>query len=301
MSCAPQQPLGEGSQQARDQEVPLGYGSSGETRAKREREVREKRARMLSRTLAGLAGRLAREPGSLRLRVIVSMARGVIQQLVMLGGVGVRQLESLLLVIATRELWVTVQRSLWKAYDYGADNAGVRRVSLLRRICEMGENRTVRLWALREMPAALADSRQLWEIALPVLVTCRRDIDKEVAQVASEILTPVTTAEASWTRDLLVASIDSSADREVLLFAIPVTERFAGSADVRRAIDALFHCYEDHLDKEVRAAIEGILRAHKRDHPIEYRDAEAEYARRAKSWIDRQILEKVAERDGEQR
>jgi hypothetical protein len=230
--------------------------------------------------------------------MITSMARGVVQRLLELGVPGVRELGSFLLVCGTGPLWSAVWRSVRKAYDCGAGNGSVLGASLLRDVCESGGNRDVRLWALRELPALLADSRQLWEIALPALVTCRTDMDDQVARTATEVLLPVTGANASWARELLIASIGSATDRDVLLFAIPVTEGFDNPTDIRRAIDALFHCYENVLDRAVRSAIESVLAAHRRGHAGEYKHAEAEYDRRARSWIDRQILERSDERDG---
>jgi hypothetical protein len=220
----------------------------------------------------------------------------MVGELLRLGSPGACQLERLLLTMRTKELWVAGWRSLSKAYRYAGGNAPSLRASLLRQICETGESKNVRLWALQEMRAVLADSRQAWEIVLPALVACRRDVDNEVAQAAAEVLLPVTEATASWARELVVASIESSTDREVLLFAIPIAERFDGSTDVRRAIDALFHCYESVLDGGVRAAIEHALGVHKRDHSGEYGDAESEYARRIRSWIDLQVIERVDEK-----
>jgi len=195
-----QQRLGGGSQPAGDQGAAFGYGSEEGTRARRGREAKEKRARRLAQTLAGLAGRLGRRPGWLRLRVIVTRAEGVVRQLLRLGGPGVGRLEGLLLVIPTRELWGSVLSSLWKAYDDGAGNPAVLRVSLLKRVCETGENRNVRLWALREMPRTLAASRQIWEIALPVLASFRKDQDPEIAEAAAKALAPLTAAEVPWAR-----------------------------------------------------------------------------------------------------
>ena len=191
---------------------------------------------------------------------------------------------------------MSVWRMLRNARAGSGGNAAVFRASLLQQICESGANRNVRLWALQEMPAALRDSAQLWEIALPALVACTKGTDNEVAQAAADVLAPVAAAEGPWACQLLAASIGSSVDRDVLLFAIPITERFADPTDVTRAIDALFHCYENVLDEGVRTAIEGALCAHKRDHPREYGLAEAAYAGRTTSWIDRLILERVDER-----
>jgi hypothetical protein len=126
-------------------------------------------------------------------------------------------------------------------------------------------------------------------------------MDDQVARTAAEVLLPVTNPDAAWARELIIASIGSATDRDVLLFAIPVTEGFHNPTEIRRAIGALFHCYENVLDRAVRSAIENVLAAHRKAHAGEYKHAEAEYNRRAKSWIDRQILERSDERNGEPR
>jgi len=265
--------------------------------AKRSRQTSERRSRNLCQTLIELAGRLENRPSQFRLRSTLKKAQKVVDELLKLGLPGMGRLEGILFVITIRELWSLVELSLRRGYNAicRAEGAAARRVSLLRRICETGENKNVRLWALRAMGAALADSRHLWETALPVLASCRKDADKEIAETAANTLTPVTAAKAPWVRELLVTRIDFSADREVLLLAIPLTQRFVGSTDVSLAINALFHCYGNVLDREVRAAIEDALRAHRRNHPKEYRDAEAEYARRTQSWVDRLIVRRIGE------
>ena len=265
------------------------HGSIETTRTRRAREAKEKRAERLARAVAGLAGQLARHPRWLRRWLLMRAARQAIRELLGLGPPGAHRLADLLLAVGVRELWVGVWEALGSAHSAVA-NGPLLRASVLQQVCERGQNRRVRVWALREMQAALADSPQRWTIAVPALVDCARDKDQEIAQAAAEVLAPLRTADAIWARELLVDSIETSTDREVLLFAVPITDRFLDSTSVRRAIDALFHCYESTLDTEVRAALEHALRVQRGAHPGEYEESEAEYASRAGAWIDRQIL-----------
>jgi len=207
---------------------------------KRERKLqaKENKAKALAGALHGLSRHLEKIDRSKQGRHL-RKAEKLLDTMVSLDQSGRRQLEWLLLVVRSRELWLLVQRSLWRTFERNGGIRTIDKINVLRMVSEEGRSINARVWALGEMPPVLAESPNVWELALSSIAICLQEVDRQIAEAAKQVLRPLSEARAAWMRDLICHVIESSTSRPVLLFAIPATEGFSASADIEKALRSM--------------------------------------------------------------
>jgi len=198
-------------------------------------------------------------------------------------------LEWLLMVVRTRELWLLMEKSLWKTFERNGGLRTIDKINVLRMISEEGRSINARVWALGEMPAVLADSPNIWELALSSITICWQEVDRQVAEAAKQVLRPLSEARAAWMRELICHMVESSTSRPVLLFAIPATESFAASADIEKALRSIWICGENVLEGEIMDTVATALRTHREIHPSEYEKVAAEQQVALRERVTREV------------
>ena len=251
-------------------------------------QARENKAKSLAAALHRLSRELEKLDRSRQTRGL-RKAEKLLNAMVDLDQSGRRQLEWLLMVVRSRELWLLVERALWKTFERTGGIRTIDKINVLRMVSEEGRSISARVWALGEMPEVLADSPKVWELALSSIALCWQEVDRQVVDAAKQVLRPLIEARAAWMRDLVCHMITSSTSRPVLLFAIPVTEGFTASPDIGKALRAIWTCGENVLDGEIMDAVATTLRVHREVHPEEYEKVAGEQQGALRERITREV------------
>lgn len=216
-------------------------------------------------------------------------AQKKLETLVSLGRASRKPLEWLLGVSRPKELWLLVERALWKVLEHDGNLRPTDKITVLSQISEEGRARSIRIWALGEMPGVLADSPQLWSMTLSAVAACRLEADQEIAEAAAHVLRPVAEAQSPWMRELICQSIESSTSRPLLLLAIPATEAFGSAPDIEKALRAIWSCAENVLGGDVLKVVATTFQAHRRAHPAEFLKVAAEQQPALRERIAREL------------
>jgi hypothetical protein len=251
-------------------------------------QAREHRAKALAAALHGLSRHLETVDRSKQGRGL-RKAEKLLDAMVSLDQYGRKQLEWLLMVVRSREVWLLVQKALWKTFERNGGIRAIDKINVLRMISEEGRSINARVWALGEMPSVLADMPNVWELALSSITLCWQEVDRQIADAAKQVLKPLSEARAVWMRDLICHMIVSSTSRPVMLFAIPATEGFATPADIEKALRSIWTCGENVLEGEIMDVVATSLRVHRDLHPAEYEKVAGEQQAGLRERITREV------------